>query len=201
MALTHQAPSQPAWARDRPPGHVPVSTGAGLFQASQAAARPPPSSPCSRKKPRAPGALSISLPSPPPPPRAEASSYPARGDRLPALPPPPALPARHPGRPRFLQSVGTRLSPPSASAPFSALRPQPPPSLQDGHRWAWARGGGLQKRRGPCARRRDRLLVRPQARAAPPGPAARLCPARCSVMERVLPEDKELSVCFMQARR
>lgn len=36
-------------------------------------------------------------------------------------------------------------------------------------------------------------------RPAPPpeDPAARLCPARCLVMEHGLPEDKALTVCFM----
>ena len=34
----------------------------------------------------------------------------------------------------------------------------------------------------------------------PEDPAARLWPARCSVMEHRSPEDKALTVCFLQAQ-
>lgn len=66
-----------------------------------------------------------------------------------------------------------RPADPCTPAPSSALRPQ--------HR-------GPQD--GPAGGRWDGPLAQPQAPVAPRSPAARLCPARCSVLEH--------GVCFMQ---
>lgn len=89
----------------------------------------------------------------------------------------------------------------SPHAPAALLGPRSP-----GTRRALARAGVCRLQaeagtRGPPSLAPMFVYWSGPQPAPPPGdPAARLRPARCSVMERGLPEDKELAVCFMLAR-
>lgn len=98
-----------------------------------------------------------------------------------------------------LQSVGTRGLPTPAPLPPSQLRARrglPAPRTgptRPGHVAAWGSSGP-----GPALGALMVCWSGPRPVRLPTAQAARLCPARCSVLERGLPEDKESSVCFMQ---
>lgn len=166
-----------------PPGRIPDP------QAPRCRSRSPPPS-------KAPGAS-------PPTPACVQREQGGRASRPhPHLPHPP--PGSSPGaptepQPQALVFLGSTDPGPASSRPCgSAGRPLPPP---------WPRvHSGPQPLEGPVARVgvSGRGGDRGPLRLAPllvcrssPGP--RLCPARCSVMERGLPEDKGPSVCFLRA--
>ena len=98
-----------------------------------------------------------------------------------------------------LQSVGTRGLPTPVPLPPSQLCarsglpvPRTGPT-RPGHVAALGRSGT-----GPALGAVIVCWSGPRPAQLPTAQAARLCPARCSVLERGLPEDKECSVCFMQ---